>query len=303
MPMELSPSPYDAYPPFSRSPHLRGWAVTPHIPFSSSMPGTGPARAIDCLPGPNKCFPNGLRNPWLPYAGETYMPASVSTINQQNHAGSINGGGGGGGGSVIASSRMGGSMIAPQSFAGSVMSHTNSALGREDLGGGGWGGALEREHNGLEPDLGSGAGALPIRPTNFAWLHTASSPANHPPLSQARFGGGMGGLVNGPEVYGQPEYRPRRASMRVAPLDGCANCSLNHGRHRPRSGSLSQNERERMVPMTESLQSPYRKLGGGSPARGSPLRPTVGSLSRKLSDQSRRSNGSQRPCSECDCGR
>ena len=299
MPTELTPP---SYSPFSSSPQFRGWADHHPPPFSSSMPSTGPARAIDCLPGPNKCLPNGLRNPWLPYAGESYIPASVGAVNQQYHAASIHGGGGSVGGSVIAPSRMGVSVIAPRSFAGSAMSYQNSAMGRDEFGGraGGWGGALERDHNDLEPDLSSVAGALPIRPSSAAWHYTASSPGNHAPLSQARFGGGMGSFVNGPEAYGQPEYRPRRASMRGPPVDECLDCQP-HVHVQKRRPSGGQSDRERMVPMTGSLQSPYRKISGGSPVRGSPLRPADQPLSRKASTRSHRSSGSQRPCSECSC--
>jgi len=276
------------------------------------MPGTGPARAIDCLPeppGPNKCLPNGLRNPWLPYSGETYVPSSVNAINQQINAGSINGARSFGGRSVIAPSRGVASVIAPHSLSGSVMSYTSSTMGREEYGGG-WGGSVEREHHGLEPDLTGVAGTLPIRPSS-AWHYTASSPGNHAPLSHARFGGS----AMGPVEYGQPEYRPRRASIRAAPVEDCADCQRTEGRYqhrqypqhpsRRRSGSQPQSERERMAPMTGSLQSPYRKLMGDSPAqtRGSPLRPAQEPLRRKESTRSRRSSESHRPCSECDCGR
>lgn len=73
------------------------WAHSPqhyqqnHYPMSHSMPAafacnphlmTGPARALDCIPSPvpmpNGVLAKGIRNPYVPYAGETYRPAPTS---------------------------------------------------------------------------------------------------------------------------------------------------------------------------------------------------------------------------------
>lgn len=72
--------------------HGMGWAQSPsYHPMSHSLPAafpasphlmTGPARALDCLPPPvpmpNGVLAKGIRNPYMPYAGETYRPAATS---------------------------------------------------------------------------------------------------------------------------------------------------------------------------------------------------------------------------------
>lgn len=69
-----------------------GWGHSPqHHTMSHSMPAafpsnphlmTGPARALDCIPSPvpmpNGVLAKGIRNPYVPYAGETYRPAPTS---------------------------------------------------------------------------------------------------------------------------------------------------------------------------------------------------------------------------------
>lgn len=302
MPIELTPGPqsYAAFDHLPRS--LPGWANGPVAPgFGAGMPGTGPARAIDCLPGPNKCLPNGLRNPWAPYAGEPYVPSHVGTNNRQIIGGSVAGGsmyGGGmsalgapvgGGMSVIAPGSVHRSVIAPRSIAGSVA--TGYGLGgmRSDDG---WDGAAGRLHNGTEPDLTSTAGALPrVAQSASAWLYAPSSPANHARLSP-----------QAPEVYVQPPMaqsmasRPRRMSMRSIPIeDDCHECQRAATRQR----TYSQGERS-LPPSAANGPGPYRKLGSGSPVKSSPLRPTPDPpLSRKVSGRSQRSASSQRHCSEC----
>lgn len=263
------------------------------------MPGTGPARAIDCLPGPNKCLPNGMRNPWAPYNGETYLPGNVGTANRQFMGGSMaggsmyDGGGGmsvaGGGMSVIAPASLHRSMIAPRSIAGSVASGYGLGGMRADDG---WDGAMGRLHNGVEPDLTSTSGALPLMGQSAsAWLYSPSSPANHVRLSP-----------QSPEVYLQPPIaqsyagRPRRMSMAALPVNhDCADCHQAGPRHRTYSQGAHG-----LPPAAADGPGPYRKLTSDSSGRGSPLRPTPDlPLSRKVSRRSHRSNSSARHCSEC----
>lgn len=176
-----------------------------------------PPRAIDCLTyqpepipgigtGPGTCLPNGLRNPWAPYNGETYRPAAEGAAARQIHAlnagmggvagqpgqeyagGSMYGGGGrtrsgyGGGYGV-------GSVIAPR--AQSVASGSRiSMMSGASLGGhrldDGWEGSLGRRHAGIAPDMSSTAGAIPpSMPYQMggaspgSWLTTPSSYQNH----------------------------------------------------------------------------------------------------------------------------
>lgn len=74
--------------------HYGGWGQSPvhhHMGLAHSLPAafpsnphlmTGPARALDCLPPPvpmpNGVLAKGIRNPYVPYAGETYRPAPTS---------------------------------------------------------------------------------------------------------------------------------------------------------------------------------------------------------------------------------
>lgn len=76
--------------------HYSGWGQSQHYqqhhyPMSHSMPAafpcnphlmTGPARALDCIPPPapmpNGVLAKGIRNPYVPFGGETYRPAPTS---------------------------------------------------------------------------------------------------------------------------------------------------------------------------------------------------------------------------------
>jgi len=153
-----------------------GWATSHSLP--AQFPAnpylmTGPARAIDCLPNPtpNAVMAKGVRNPYVPYMGETYRPAAESAANRhallvggssQPYASGMGmlmppGGGMGGMG--------GGSMISPSVGGVSVMSGGSSYGGpggyRMDDG---WEGSVGRCHVGHAPDLSSTAGAIPRRP-------------------------------------------------------------------------------------------------------------------------------------------
>lgn len=68
---------YDARRPVS-SPDR----TSPYAPIGPCfIPPTGPARVLDCVP--NRCLPNGLRNPWALYAGESYNPSSEAAAHIQ----------------------------------------------------------------------------------------------------------------------------------------------------------------------------------------------------------------------------
>jgi hypothetical protein len=318
MPIDVS------YAPFA--PSFPGWVSGP-VPLGPIAPGefmprSGPARAIDCLPAPNKCLPNGLRNPWAPYAGETYQPVSVAVANRQMHQ--ATGGslmlGDGGGGSVITPSHLvgagaAGSLIAP-SAAGVVLNSTTGTRIAGGLGGlredDGWNGSAGRDHRGVEPDLMSTSGALGPIASSASWM-TWSSPANHVPLSRARYNPPSPLVLaqSSPRVlpggYGQPAesvsfVRPRRHCIRPAMF---AN-GLGNG-----TGNGTQIECPECTPRTRfaapagGAESPYRKVaqvGHGAPVRGSPLRAERElPLNRKVSLKSHRSGGTppSRRCSEC----
>lgn len=126
------------------------------------MPPSGPARASDLLPIrhiPGSVMPNGLRNPWAHYHGETYTPsAHVDAVHgDQRFAGSdsyIGGGNMVGGRAVSLAGDGGGSVIAPSSV-------SLDGYGEDD----GWNGSMGRVHAGHAPDMSSAAGALSqVRP-------------------------------------------------------------------------------------------------------------------------------------------
>ena len=317
MPIDVS------YAPFARS--LPGWGLGP-IPVGpliagSHMPGSGPARAVDCLPAPNHCLPNGLRNPWAPYSGGSYQPASAAVTHRQIHPVTRQ--------SPALSAGAGGSVITPSHLVGlgapgSLIAPSGASLLTAGLGGlredDGWNGSAGRDHRGIEPDMTSTSGALgplasggtPSAATS--WMSVAPSPANHVPLSAARhyspsplvLGHSSPRLVPG---YTQPGesmtyVRPRRHSIRPA----TSGVGPPHG-----NGHGSQNDcaecasRSRVAAPAGGTESPYRKVGiagQNSPARGSLLKPERElPLSRKVSLRSRHSGGTATPpsrhCSEC----
>ena len=172
MPIEVYPSitHHDAFPTpkaaYTPLPMLMGgW---------SSMPATGPARSIDCLPraypyhGCGRVLPGGLRNPWAPYSGETYFPASEAAENILQGTRSAYGVANlaGTGASVIVPA---GSLGAGFGAGGSVVSGISRVTGRSvpsiGLGGmrndDGWDGSVGRVHAGFSPDMTSTAGAIP----------------------------------------------------------------------------------------------------------------------------------------------
>jgi len=208
MPTEVTVGGYHHHQPFyHQAPYMSmnqgGWATSHSLPNPYLM--TGPLRAIDCIPqpSPNAVMAKGIRNPYVPYMGETYRPAAEGAANRQSALmggasqpyasgmgigmGMSLGGSGGGRGSMIAPSMMGG---------GSVMSSPSAYGGQggyrvDD----GWEGSMGRSHCGHAPDLSSTAGAIPRRPIasqlappmamgmGIGHLNLPSSPMNHARMS------------------------------------------------------------------------------------------------------------------------
>ena len=156
------------------------------------MPATGPARSIDCLPraypyhGGGRVLPGGLRNPWAPYSGETYFPASEAAENILQGTRSAYGVAklAGTGASVIVPA---GGLGAGVGAGGSVVSGIRRVTGRSvpsiGLGGmrndDGWDGSVGRVHAGFSPDMTSTAGAIPRVNQSSHWLQSPFGPLNH----------------------------------------------------------------------------------------------------------------------------
>ncbi|WVW81344.1 hypothetical protein I302_103335 [Kwoniella bestiolae CBS 10118] len=240
MPINVTPTPIHPHslPPIS---YHRG---------CSPMPTTGPARVIDILPPkphmPGSVLPNGLRNPWAPYSGETYIPASENVVAMQNHNQM-------GGGSIIAGGRSGRSMIAP-SFAGSGMT-----LPREDDG---WSGSLGRAHQAHAPDPSSvGAiGPTPVLGANGSqagWM--PASWGNHQRMTPTIASGLAHSEVYpaSPSLgYNQPSPPRRRGSGGAPGVEGCEECQL--GRSRSYSAG-SRHHRKVSFSMGNNSPSPLRR--------------------------------------------
>ncbi|KAK4686982.1 hypothetical protein P7C73_g3137, partial [Tremellales sp. Uapishka_1] len=235
MPIEVSLA------PFRRQQQQLEYHVFPH----NSMPASGPARLSEI--GPPNIMANGLRNPYAPHAGETYMPAQ-----------SLSGGGG---------------MPFPPM---SVPIGSRSAYGDAGSGyGGSWGGSLERDHRGFAPDM-----------TNAPGFHQAASYQNHAPMSNVPLRPNGTDTYLAPPVS-HPNHHPhraRRASIQAVPIDDhdcCSHRSHSHSHHHPRprarSGSSSRGE---------VREGDFRgmKRFPNSPAVNSPLNPLR--LERKTSHRS-----------------
>ncbi|WVO16069.1 hypothetical protein L204_103734 [Cryptococcus depauperatus] len=231
MPIEVTPAP-----------HQMGAAAYAHQGWFS-LPATGPAHLADLQPRshiPGSVFPNGLRNPFAPYAGETYIPSADKAvrIGGSRFAGSdalIRGG------SVVDSmtgrpmSLAGGSVIAPSSVSMDGF--------REDEG---WNGSMSRVHAGHAPDMSSAAVTLSLpRGLEVGWRNQPASWGNHArmtPATPGLAGPGMASSLDGPlpvqnhhKHYSSsvPAVRLRRNS--VSEQD-CADCNPvkpnGHGRRR-----------------------------------------------------------------------
>ncbi|ORY27312.1 hypothetical protein BCR39DRAFT_599414 [Naematelia encephala] len=129
---------------------------------SSLVPPTGPARVTECAQprAVGQILPNGIRNPWAPYAGDTYVPFPESPRktqqNQYQHGLGV------GVGDRRARTRS--------------MSMVGTAVGGVRIEDG-------RARIGHEPDLISTAGARPRLQSAGSWVNSPSSWANH---TQAR---------------------------------------------------------------------------------------------------------------------
>ncbi|OCF60078.1 hypothetical protein L486_02752 [Kwoniella mangroviensis CBS 10435] len=241
MPIDVTPTPIHPHslPPVS---YHRGW---------SPMPSTGPARVIDILPPkphmPGSVLPNGLRNPWAPYSGETYIPASESVMAMRNQVG----------GSVIAGggrSMVGRSVIAP-SFAGSGMT-----IGREDDG---WNGSVGRNHMSHAPDPSSvGAiGPTPVVGSNGSqagWI--PASWGNHQRMTPTIASGLAHSEIYPPSPtvgygYNQPSPPRRRRGSTGVGVDGCEECHSTRSHSQP-----TRHTRKVSFSTVNNSPSPLRKL-------------------------------------------
>ncbi|EIW72949.1 hypothetical protein TREMEDRAFT_59108 [Tremella mesenterica DSM 1558] len=277
MPTDVSPAPFryqqqlphglehpNAYALMGQA-QSHGWASLPPLGGGAGVPPTGPARAVDCLAGtPRNVLPNGMRNPWAPYQGETYRPAS-DMIEGQAFGPELPGSG------IYPASQLGGSAIVPRSramsFGGASIGYDGGGLGGM-RGDDGWNGSAGRLHRGLAPDMSSTAGALPrlANPNNgAAWLQAPSSYANHARMNPASLFEPAIQPLGGASVYLQPPVansanaRPRRAP--VVPIDGCAECVAEQ----------REKERERQSMNSHSAHHHHRRHLT-PPIAGSPLR-------------------------------
>jgi hypothetical protein len=216
----------NSLPAYHSAPPMLGLPGVPtHAPLAvHNQPYLGPINRppgiASCIapnpPGPNSCMPNGVRNPWAPYQGETYRPAAEGAENRQMYAANmgsnglvIPGGDGGGGGGYAGgvAGGLGGSAIAPRgkSMACGVSGSVISGSAYSGGGGGpvmgnyrlddGWDGSQGRRHAGIAPDMTSTAGAIPRLMPSIghhvhgdsasssssagSWLHAPSSYHNH----------------------------------------------------------------------------------------------------------------------------
>jgi hypothetical protein len=279
-----------------------GWATSHSLP--AQFPAnpylmTGPARAIDCLPNPtpNAVMAKGVRNPYVPYMGETYRPAAESAANR--HALLVGGSSqpyaSGMGMSMPMGGGMGmggGSMISPSVGGGSVMS-TGSAYGgpggcRMDDG---WEGSMGRSHVGHAPDLSSTAGAIPRRPIG--------------PQIAMGMGGGMGmagggGMSMGGSTIGYHPSSPlnHRRMSPSSPHDYAHIPPPGPPIHRSSSQRVKHGDQGRRVSISNDRpchECDHKPRGGRRMSdgmlpgfEGSPLRQRGGEdLRRKVSDSGR----------------
>lgn len=228
MPTEITPNPHQLA---VNAAFYHSW---------SSMPPSGQARESDLLPIPHipgSVMPNGLRNPWAHYHGETYTPsAHVAAVQgEQRFAGSdsyIGGGSMVGGRAVSLAGDGGGCVIAPSSV----------GLGgyREDDG---WNGSMGRVHAGHAPDMSSTAGAISQgRPAGRGWLNQPATWSNHARMTPI-VAAGLAGSEVAPPFHGLlPSYSSigshhRSSSVllssrrRNSLVEDCPKCHL-HGHRR-----------------------------------------------------------------------
>lgn len=278
-------------------------------------------------------MPNGVRNPWAPYEGGSYIPSSEGVANR------LAGEYAGAGTIVQAAQPIAGSRIVPPNMTagpmtvgryadgGSVIAPSRHAPGayRVDEG---WNGSLGRNHLGHLPDATSTAGRLGSSmvaagaPGGGSWLHAPSSWQNHARMSASlpmpmHQQAGQVPLHRGAGVHsGTPPLaapaQGRRASLAVS-VEDCPDCFAaspprDSGLQRVRSMSSSTSRGTGRRPRRDSLlskSSPLKvdvaEIGGDSPYQP---------LGRRPSNSSTGSSSTKRPrghgarprrdsCSQC----
>lgn len=209
------------------------FGMMPHGPptMHSGMPPTGPARMAECVP--NSVLPNGMKNPWSAYSGETYVPNSqkVAAIDYSRSMSGYNGG-----------QAMPVSIPAPNVGAGSTagwaqLSMAGSAPVPAPYNPAPPNGWNNRSHQGHHPDPGATGGRSSMQDVNASG-HSPRHPLNHVGLTP-----GLRESVSG---------RPRRLS------DASYDSRLSD---MPRRPSLSRSHR------SSSLSMDHYEIDGGSGRR------------------------------------
>ncbi|KAL7420345.1 hypothetical protein Q5752_005315 [Cryptotrichosporon argae] len=291
MPTDLTPAPFRAEQqfPYGLS-HPTFYAG--HAPASS-----GPARLSACLaPAPGDVMPNGVRNPYAPWGGETYVPAHAHAPASYGHMHDSPGF------SLRPRAGFGAAHApAPSAYAASHASYASRASGgsfgaravpipsfTED----GWGASAHgRRHDAHAPDLvagvaaGAGVGAGGLSRSTGAWLPASS--VTHAPLSAPRR---IPTLLADESPLDPARLRPPSAHGPAA--SACAAHQYVGGsRHRAASTSSAAPHR---------APSPAHKRYGSSPVFESPLRralaPDPGAGAPLVRKASRGSSGR---CSQC----
>ncbi|WWC67237.1 uncharacterized protein I206_101144 [Kwoniella pini CBS 10737] len=228
MPIDVTPTPIHPHslPPVN---YHSGWSPG----FTS-----GPTRLINILPRtnnnhiPGSILPNGLRNPWSHYSGETYIPSSESisnlNLNLQNASAASNGSiiterGGGGGRSIIS-----------PTYIGSNVNGGGCGGGyREDEG---WNGSLGRNHLKHLPDF-SNLGSIGPTHSNAGGGWISSSYENHRSMTPTIISGLQNNeMIHSPygqnHAYIQPDQRNRirRSRKNSKGVEGCEECMSSRGR-------------------------------------------------------------------------
>ncbi|ODN73887.1 hypothetical protein L202_07404 [Cryptococcus amylolentus CBS 6039] len=252
MPIEVTPSPQTM---MSRAFLHPGW---------SSLPPTGPVRAVECVPrsqAPNSVMSNGLRNPWAPYGGETYSPSAQAGAirSEQRFAGADSGAGMSMVGSVVGgrpramSSVMGGG-------GGSVIVPSSIGMGgyREDDG---WNGSMGRVHQGHAPEMSTAADGIRAIGGWGDWRQQPAGWGNHARMTPT-IAAGLTGSDIAPSSWGVPMQQgyggshhrsfsvPDAGRRNLLAGDDCAECHQL-------SGSRSGHRRLSSVPVIS--QSPLRR--------------------------------------------
>ncbi len=342
MPTEVSVAPfrYEQQFPLSLE-HPRTWAVRGPRPIHQFGPNNAlglfaanPPSVVSSsstAPQPGQILPNGVRNPWAPYEGGSYIPSSEGVADRLagEYAGAgtvIHAGQPVAGPRTVPPRMASGPMGGPFSNGGSVIAPAGQAPGayRVDEG---WNGSLGRAHLGHLPDATSNAGRRGSSVIGAGagvggnWLHAPSSWQNHArmsaslpmPMHQQRpqvplhRGGGMQHGGTTPPVA---PVQTRRASFSVS-VDDCPDCLAaspprDQGLQRVRSMSSSTSKgtrrprRDSLLSNSSPLKVDVADIGGDSPYQPLGRRP---SNSSTASSTKRHRGHAARPrrdsCSQC----